>query len=115
MLYKGSCHCGQVAFEVEGELGQVVDCNCSICRRKGSLLWFVPRAQLRLLTPEDNLGTYTFNKQLIQHRFCTRCGIHPFGEGVDPKGNKMAAINVRCLDGVDLASLPVHHFDGASL
>lgn len=115
MLYQGSCHCGQVAFEVEGELGQVVDCNCSICRRKGSLLWFVPRAQLRLLTPEENLGTYTFNKEIIQHRFCTRCGIHPFGEGTDPKGNKMAAINVRCLDGVDLASLPVHHFDGASM
>jgi hypothetical protein len=90
-------------------------CNCSICSRKGSLLWFVPRNQLRLLTPESDLGTYTFNKHRIKHRFCPKCGIHPFGEGTDPKGNKMAAVNARCLEGIDLASVPVKHFDGRSL
>lgn len=114
MIYKGSCHCGQVAFEVEGELTQVTDCNCSICSRKGSLLWFVPRDTLRLLTPEENLSTYLFNKHVIKHRFCAKCGMHPFGEGVDPSGNRIAAINVRCLEDVDFASLPVNHFDGRS-
>lgn len=115
MRYKGSCHCGQVAFEVEGEISQVVDCNCSICSRKGALLWFVPRNQLQLLTPEDKLGTYTFNTHRIKHHFCPTCGIHPFGEGADPGGNAVAAVNVRCLEGVDLAALPVKHFDGRSL
>ncbi len=115
MIYKGSCHCGRTAFEGEGELTGVMDCNCSICSRKGSLLWFVPRDKLRLLTPEENLATYTFNKHVIRHRFCPSCGIHPFGEGADPAGNRMAAINVRCLEGVDVASLPVKHFDGQSL
>jgi len=115
MIYKGSCHCGRIAFEVEGDLASVMDCNCSICSRRGSLLWFVPRDALRLLTPEENLATYTFNKQVIRHRFCPTCGIHPFGEGADPAGNRIAAINARCLDGVDVASLPVRHFDGRSL
>jgi len=115
MIYKGSCHCGQVAFEVEGELAQVMDCNCSICSRKGALLWFVPRDKLRLLTPEENLTTYTFDTHTIRHRFCPNCGIHPFGEGTDPSGNRMAAINVRCLEGVEFSSLPVKHFDGRSL
>lgn len=115
MLYKGSCHCGKVAFEVEGELTTVADCNCSICQRKGALLWFVPRASLRLLTPEENLRTYTFGRKVIQHRFCPECGIHPFGEGVAPDGRPMAAINVRCLEDVDLAALEVKHFDGRSL
>jgi hypothetical protein len=49
LLYKGSCHCGNIAFEVEGELAQTVSCNCSICSRKGALLWAVPRDKLRLL------------------------------------------------------------------
>src|ERR1035437_2223649 len=110
MNYKGSCHCGQVAFEVEGELTQVMDCNCSICSRKGALLWFVPRDKLRLLTPEENLGTYMFNKHVIRHHFCKTCGINPFGEGTDPSGNRMAAINVRCLEDVDFSSLPVNHY-----
>lgn len=114
MIYKGSCHCGEVAFEVEGELTQVMDCNCSICTRKGSLLWLVPRQKLRLLTPELRLRTYTFNTHAIKHRFCPVCGIHPFGEGTDESGRAIAAINVRCLEGVKLASLPVRHFDGRS-
>jgi hypothetical protein len=113
--YKGSCHCGRVAFEVEGEIGSALECNCSICLRKGSLLWFVPREQLKVLTPEENMGSYTFNRHAIQHRFCRNCGIHPFGEGSDPKGNAMAAINIRCLEGIDLAGISVQHFDGRSL
>ncbi|MES3023214.1 MAG: GFA family protein [Pseudomonadota bacterium] len=112
MHYKGSCHCGRVAFEVEGEIEQAISCNCSICQRRGSLLWFVPREKLQLLTPDDAATTYTFNKHVIKHRFCPVCGILPYGEGVDPKGNQMAAINVRCLEGIDLAAIPVYQHDG---
>lgn len=115
MRYRGSCHCGAVAFEAEGELEGVMACNCSICSRKGTLMWFVPREQLTLLTPEANLRTYTFNKHVIQHHFCGTCGIHPFGESIGPDGQRVAAINARCLENVDLAALPVQHFDGRSL
>ncbi|MCS0583044.1 GFA family protein [Massilia pinisoli] len=112
MIYQGSCHCGNVAYEVEGTIDTALACNCSMCQRKGSLLWFVPRAQFRLRTPEDAAATYTFNKHIIKHRFCPTCGIHPYAEGVDPKGNPMAAINLRCIEGIDLAALPVHDFNG---
>ena len=113
--YEGSCHCGRVRYEVEGDIGSAMSCNCSICQRKGSLLWFVPREQFHLLTSEGNIGTYTFNKHVIKHHFCQTCGIHPYGEGTDPKGNRMAAINIRCLEGIDLEKVPVQHFDGRSL
>jgi hypothetical protein len=115
MRYRGSCHCGRISFEVEGEIQGAMACNCSMCQRKGSLLWFVPRSDLRLLMPEDAASVYTFNKQLIKHRFCPVCGIHPYGEGVDPSGNEMAAINVRCLEDLDLAAVPIQNFDGRSL
>ncbi len=114
MHHKGSCHCGRVSFEVRGEIKEALACNCSMCQRKGSLLWFVPRAELKLLSPEDAASTYTFNKHVIKHRFCSVCGIHPYGEGVDPDGNAMAAINIRCIEGIDPAAIPVRHFDGRS-
>ena len=114
-MYRGSCHCVRVAFEVEGTIDRAMACNCSICRRKGSLLWFVPRERLRLLTPDADASTYTFNKHVIKHRFCPVCGMHPFGEGVDPKGNAMAAVNIRCIEDIDLDAVPVTHFDGRSL
>ncbi|HCL85855.1 GFA family protein [Pulveribacter sp.] len=113
MQYHGSCHCGQIAFDVEGDaITQAMACNCSICSRKGSLLWFVPRERLALRTDAARMATYTFHKHVIQHHFCPTCGIHPFGEGTGPDGRTMAAVNVRCLDGVDLDTLHIEHYDG---
>lgn len=114
MNYQGSCHCGQIAFEVEGEIDGVMSCNCSICQRKGALMWFVPRASLQVTRGERAMSSYTFNKHAIQHKFCPNCGIHAFGEGTDPSGEAMAAINVRCLENIDLDTLKVTHFDGRS-
>ena len=114
MKYRGSCHCGSVAYEVEGEIKSALSCNCSMCQRKGSLLWFVPRDALTLTTPESASRVYQFNKHVISHRFCPTCGVHPYADGVDPKGNRVAAVNVRCLENVDLASVPVTLFDGRS-
>ena len=115
MKYIGSCHCGRVRFEVDGELKGAMACNCSICSRKGSLLWFVPRNAFRLLTPEADAASDTFNKHVIEHRFCPVCGIHPFAYGTDPKGHAMAAVNIRCLESIDFDAVPVQHFDGRSL
>ncbi|WP_457425892.1 GFA family protein [Roseateles sp. P5_E7] len=114
MKHEGSCHCGRIKFEVEGDVDSGLSCNCSICQRKGSLLWFVPRASLRLLTPESDTASYTFNKHVIQHVFCPNCGIHPYGEGKAPDGSAMAAVNIRCIEGIDLGAVPVHHYDGRS-
>lgn len=115
MNYKGSCHCGRIAFEVDGTLEGAMTCNCSMCQRKGAVMWFVPRDKLRLLTPEKDAGTYLFNKHAIKHRYCSVCGIHPFGEGTDPKGVRTAAVNIRCLEGIELEKIPTTHFDGRSL
>ena len=112
MQYKGSCHCGKFAFEAEGELNGAMACNCSICSRKGSLLWFVPREQFHLPLGGE-LGTD--QQDVIKHRFCRTCGIHPYGEGTDSKGNSIAAINIRCLEGIDLESVPVQRSNGRSL
>lgn len=113
--YTGSCHCGNIAFEVEGTIDSGLACNCSICSRRASLLWFVPRASLKLKTPDAAAGTYLFNKHGIKHRFCPACGIHAFGEATDPKGNAVAAVNLRCIENIDLTAIPVRQFDGKAL
>mgnify|MGYP001207591760 CR=1 FL=1 len=115
MRHTGSCHCGRIRFEVEGEITSALSCNCSICHRKGSLLWFVPRGALHLSTPDDQASTYLFNQHRIRHRFCPTCGIHPFGEATSPGGDAMAAINLRCIDGLALESVPVTNYDGRAI
>jgi hypothetical protein len=102
-----------VRFEVEGELSQVVECNCSHCSRKGYLLWFVDASQLQIVGA-DGLTTYLFNKHNIKHQFCATCGCAPFGIGQN-RGAGKAAINVRCLESVDIKGLDVKQVDGRSL
>lgn len=111
-MQQGSCHCGQIAYEVDGDVSQVLECNCSHCSRKGYLLWFVPRAALRITSSTQTLSTYTFNKHVISQHFCANCGCAPFGFGVGAEGKETAAVNVRCLENVDLNALTRIPYDG---
>jgi hypothetical protein len=113
--YSGGCQCGKVRFEVKVDLEKpVISCNCSMCGRSGTLLTFVPATQFTLLSGEDVLTDYLFNKHAIHHLFCKVCGIKSFARGSLPDGSPMAAINTRCLDEVDLQKLKVNQFDGKS-
>jgi hypothetical protein len=113
-MHTGSCHCGAVAFEVDGEFERAIECNCSHCQRKGLLLWFVPREALRIGRGEGSMTEYRFNRHVIQHLFCPTCGCQPFGLGVAPDGQATAAINLRCLDGIDLTAVERVPYDGRS-
>lgn len=115
MKYKGSCHCGEILFDVEGDLKEVIECNCSHCSRKGFLLWFVPRPQLHLATAETKLSTYMFNRHVIKHHFCARCGCAPFGFGADRNGTATVAVNIRCLENLDVNAIKRVPFDGLSM
>lgn len=114
--YRGGCHCGAVRFEAEADLsGMVIECNCSHCEKKGLILTFTPREKFRLVSGEDKLTEYLFNKHQIAHRFCSVCGAQPFAYGEMPDGTKTAAINLRCIDGIDLSGLEPQKIDGRSL
>ena len=115
MAHKGSCHCGKIAYDVDHDSGVAVECNCSLCSRRGYLLWFVPADKFTLKTPEGNMAHYTFNKHRIKHYFCPACGCAPFGMGTDSKGSKTVAVNVRCLEGMDPMALTIKFFDGKKL
>ncbi len=108
--YQGGCHCGRIAFTVRGDLDQVDDCNCSICRKKGFLHMIVPADQFVLLRGADALATYTFGTGVAQHHFCKVCGIHGFY--IPRSDPDKVDVNVRCLDGVDASAIRPRAFDG---
>jgi hypothetical protein len=110
--YGGGCHCGKVRYRVTADLAKVISCNCSICSKKGHLLAFVPADQFRLERGEGEQTDYLFNQQVIHHLFCKTCGIESYARGVGPDGKEMVAINVRCLDDVDLGASSVTEIDG---
>ncbi len=112
-VLEGGCHCGAVRFRVSVSERRALDCNCSICSRKGFLHFIATAAEFELLTPEEALSDYRFGTRTARHLFCSTCGIHPFyvprshPDGFD--------VNVRCLDEVVASGLDrwtIEPFDG---
>ena len=108
--YRGGCHCGGVAYEVTGVIDDISECNCSICAKKAYVHWIVPRESFRLLTPAENLATYRFNTGAAQHHFCPTCGVASFY--IARSDPDKIDVNVRCLEGVELAKFKLRKFDG---
>ena len=115
MNYTGNCHCKKVTFEVDMKMEGIIACNCSYCSIKGLWLGLVPKDAFKLVSGEENLTTYKFNKHVIDHTFCKYCGTQAFSFGAGPDGKPVVAINVRTVNGVDLDTLQVTPFDGKNL
>lgn len=110
--HHGGCHCGAVRYTVTLDLSTpALACNCSMCGRAGGLLSFVPASKFTLDQGEDSLTDYQFNKHVIHHLFCKKCGIKAFARGKGPNGETVA-VNVRTLDDVDVFTVPTKQFDG---
>ena len=108
--YEGGCHCGRVRFRVRADLSTALECNCSICTKKGILHLIVPPAQFELLSGDDTLTTYQFNTKTARHTFCSHCGMHPFHT---PRSHPdHSDVNARCLDGVEISALRPRMVDG---
>jgi hypothetical protein len=107
-VHAGGCHCGQVRFVVSGPLEDILDCNCTICTKKGFLHWIVPPERFRKLS--GTLVTYSYGTHAAQHMFCATCGMHPFYSPRSHPGH--VDVNVRCLDDVEIDKLTIRPFDG---
>ena len=115
MAHTGGCHCGKVRFSADVDLSNpVIECNCSHCQRKGFLLAFGPRSAMTIEQGEDVLVEYRFNTGKIAHQFCPTCGVEAFAWGEAKDGSPTVAVNVRCLDGIDLSNLTRQPWDGAN-
>jgi len=103
MQYKVSCHCGSVILNVETDLSNVKQCNCSMCKRKNAKMNILPKESIKSIEGEENLSLYQFGTNVAKHYFCKNCGIytHHFRKS-DPNG---IGINIGCIDEVDSFSI----------
>ena len=111
--YEGSCHCGEVKFEVDMDLDHVRVCDCSLCRKRGALNHRVEDSALRILTSLSDMTLYQWHTKTAKDYFCPICGILPFRR---PRtAPELWTINVRCLNNVDLAAVPIEYVHGSKL
>ncbi len=113
--HTSTCHCGNLKIDFDMEQGeQAIACNCSICRRRGSLLIFRAIDKVAVHMDVTDRTDYQFAKKRIHHFFCKKCGLSPWAEA-EQDGKKTYAINLHCVDGLDEQSVKVQQYDGAKL
>ena len=112
-MIEGSCHCGEVRFQLDWQIDELTTCDCSLCAMRGALMAKVPEAALEVTAGEELLTLYQWNTHRARHYFCSRCGIYVFHR-------KRAApdhfgVNARCLHDLDVAAIPVRATEGANM
>ena len=112
-MFNGSCHCGAVRFVVDSVIAELTTCDCSLCAKRNAVMAKVPERALTVLDGEEMLTLYEWNTRRAKHYFCRRCGIYVFHR-------KRAApdhfgVNIFCLDGFDVESVPVRATEGANM
>jgi hypothetical protein len=113
VTYDGSCHCGSLLFSFRAEaITRGVRCNCSICGRRGAVMSaeYIPRSVFSRLEGLENLAIYNFGDDMMNHYFCRRCGIFPFGEVKATPG--IYRLNLGCIEGLDPLALEIGLIDG---
>jgi hypothetical protein len=112
-IWKGSCHCGAVSFQIQTDFPELTTCDCSICRRKNALMVRVHESCFQLLTGAESLTEYRFHTGTARHFFCSACGIYTFHrKRVTPD---CFGVNVHCLDGFDPSGISVRRTLGSAM
>ena len=123
MTITGSCHCGKVAFAIEGEIPpKLTRCTCSFCAKRGTLYAYYEPSQFRLTTPAADGATYRWQTRTVAHNFCPNCGCGTFSDSpafnMDKSWDgttRLIAVNARLFDNFDAAAAPVQVIDGKNL
>lgn len=111
--WAGSCHCGAVRFRVAADISELTTCDCSLCVKKNALMAKVHESELVILQGEEFLSLYQWNSGVAEHRFCTRCGIYTFHR--KRAAPEYFGVNVFCLEGFDVKSMPVRATEGVGM
>jgi hypothetical protein len=110
-MIQGSCHCGAVRWQFEGQPDGATACNCTVCRRYG-VLWAYDHENEGIKVSGET--KFYARGQAIEFHFCPTCACVAFwrGKRTDEQGRRRIAVNLRLSEPDAVADIPIDHFDG---
>ncbi|WP_310619489.1 GFA family protein [Flexibacterium corallicola] len=110
-MITGSCHCGAVKFELDMEPEWLTECNCSACRKMGTVWAHAELDKIKIISEPDATLSYQWGDHTLEFHSCKTCGCtshwSPLGEG-----NRMA-VNMKLTELDEVSRHKIRHFDGA--
>jgi len=113
MTIKGKCHCGAVHYEFRDTPEWATRCNCSICRRLGTLWIYTDAANITINADDTNTLSYSHGDKDLDFRTCKTCGTTILWQSAKNPGKGRTAVNLNMAELDVITKIPVRHFDGA--
>ncbi|WP_163268771.1 GFA family protein [Chelativorans alearense] len=112
-MLEATCHCGAVKIRVSVEPAWLNECNCSICRRLGTLWAYYHPSEATFVEGAGTTAAYLWGDRGLEFHHCPTCGCTTHWEPVRKEGAERMAVNARLMDPKAIAGIRVRHFDGA--
>jgi len=114
-MKKLTCHCGEIEIQVDlkQDINELMRCNCSMCKRKGTMYTIIRKENLKIVKGETKIKTYQFNTKVAKHHFCSECGTHT--HNLRRSGPNTYGVKMGCIDEIEvneLFSFKIHVRDG---
>jgi hypothetical protein len=113
-MLTATCHCGAVQIGIPRKPRRLTDCNCSICRRYGTLWAYYPATSVEVRAAPGALASYSWGEQALRFVRCANCGCITHWEAVEPTAASRMGVNARNLEPRDIAGVRIRRLDGAS-
>jgi len=113
-MLTASCHCGAVHIDVPRRPRNLTQCNCSICRRYGTLWAYYKLSEVRVKSVNGTIDEYTWGDKSLRFVRCATCGCITHWEPLRLRKDARIGVNARNFDPEAIASIRVRRLDGAT-
>ena len=113
-MLSATCHCGAVRVEIPELPKEITNCNCSICRRLGTLWAYYVVGRVKIYGHPEKTEAYVQGDKTLRIVRCKSCGCTTHWEPLDVKPKSKMGVNVRNFDPEAIGSVRMRLLDGAN-
>ncbi len=113
-MLTATCHCGAVRIDVPFKPRRLTSCNCSICRRTGTLWAYYPASRVRITAAPGTLAEYVWGDKALRLVRCATCACVTHWESLSPTPESRMGVNARNFEPGAVSAVRVRRLDGAA-
>lgn len=113
-MLSATCHCGAVCIEIPHRPAELTNCNCSICRRLGTLWAYYEVGTVRFEGHPELTDEYIQGDKTLRVVRCRHCGCTTHWEPLVNEPGAKLGVNIRNFDPDAIGDVRIRLLDGAS-
>jgi hypothetical protein len=112
-MLSATCHCGAVRIEVPRRPRHITHCDCSICRRCGTLWAYDKAANVRITAQPGATMDDAWGRKTLRFVRCANCGCVTHWARLPADPSRRMGVNARNFEPEVLGPVRIRLLDGA--